>query len=118
MKEIIARYEGQGTEFVFPILYKKGEDGRERPVSYPRALSRYNRALKQLARRAGIKANLTSYVARHTWASIAYEQGIGLPLIAKALGHTDTQTTLVYIEGIKDERLAKANRELLKRVRA
>lgn len=58
--------------------------------------------------------NLTSYVARHSWASTLHEYGIGLPVISKALGHTDTKTTLIYVEGIKDERLAKANRGLLR----
>lgn len=28
-------------------------------------------------------------------------KGIGLPVISKALGHTNTETTLVYIEGIR-----------------
>ena len=115
MLAILEKYRTEGTDYLFPILYKV-KDGRQVSVSYSCALNRYNRSLKQLARQAGISANLTSYVARHSWASIAYEQGIGLPVISKALGHTNTETTLVYIEGIKDERLAKANRELLERV--
>ncbi|AVM58613.1 recombinase [Bacteroides heparinolyticus] len=117
MLEILGRYKAEGTDYLFPILYKV-KDGRICPVSYPCALNRYNRSLKQLARQAGIGVNLTSYVARHSWASIAYEHGVGLPVISKALGHTDTKTTLIYIEGIKDERLAEANRELLERIRA
>ena len=116
MLEILGRYKAEGTDYLFPILYKV-KDGRICPVSYPCALNRYNRSLKQLARQAGIAVNLTSYVARHSWASIAYEQGVDLPVISKALGHTDTKTTLIYIEGIKDERLAEANRELLERIR-
>ncbi|MBR6433426.1 MAG: tyrosine-type recombinase/integrase, partial [Bacteroides sp.] len=115
MLAILEKYRTEGTDYLFPILYKV-KDGRQVSVSYSCALNRYNRSLKLLARQAGISANLTSYVARHSWASIAYEQGIGLPVISKALGHTNTETTLVYIEGIKDERLAKANRELLERV--
>ena len=94
------------------------KDGKPVPVSYPSALNRYNRSLKLLARQAGIPVKLTSYVARHSWASIAYEQGVALPVISKALGHTNTETTLVYIEGIKDERLAEANRKLLERIGA
>ena len=115
MLDILGKYRAEGTDYLFPILYKV-KDGKRVEVSYPCALSRYNRSLKQLARRAGIAVNLTSYVARHSWASIAYEQGVDLPVISKALGHTDTKTTLIYIEGIKDERLAEANRELLNRL--
>ena len=117
MLDILEKYRAEGTDYLFPILYKV-KDGRICPVSYPCALNRYNRSLKQLARQAGIGVNLTSYVARHSWASIAYEHGVGLPVISKALGHTDTKTTLIYIEGIKDERLAEANRGLLERIGA
>ena len=114
MLDILEKYKAEGTDYLFPILYKV-KDGRQVAVSYASALNRYNRSLKELARQAGIGVNLTSYVARHSWASIAYEHGIGLPVISKALGHTDTKTTLIYVEGIKDERLAEANRELLER---
>ena len=117
MLHILEKYKTEGTDYLFPILYKV-KDGKQVSVSYPSALNRYNRSLKELARQAGIPVNLTSYVARHSWASIAYEQGVALPVISKALGHTNTETTLVYIEGIKDERLAEANRKLLERIGA
>ena len=117
MLDILAKYKAEGTDYLFPILYKV-KNGGITPVSYSSALNRYNRSLKELARQAGIPVNLTSYVARHSWASIAYEQGVSLPVISKALGHTDTKTTLIYIEGIKDERLAEANRKLLERIGA
>jgi len=139
MLEILAKYESAKSDFLFPILYKvkggekdrikgcttdKGKDDRKNgtkdgkavEVSYPSALNRYNRLLKELARRVGIKEELTSYVARHSWASIAYANNIELPVISKALGHTDTKTTLIYIAEIKDERLASANRKLLKEI--
>ncbi|WP_281644093.1 tyrosine-type recombinase/integrase [Bacteroides zoogleoformans] len=138
MLDILDKYKTEGTDYLFPILYKvkdgakdrmgsetdKGKDGGKGgpaggnlvEVSYSSALNRYNRSLKELARRAGIKENLTSYVARHSWASIAYEKNIDLPVISKALGHTDTKTTLIYITEIKDKRLASANRKLLKEV--
>ncbi|WP_373803770.1 tyrosine-type recombinase/integrase, partial [Bacteroides heparinolyticus] len=99
MLDILEKYRAEGTDYLFPILYKV-KDGKIQSVSYACALNRYNRSLKLLARRAGIAVKLTSYVARHSWASIAYEHGVGLPVISKALGHTDTKTTLIYIEGI------------------
>ena len=161
MLDILDKYKTEGTDYLFPILYKVKDGAKDRTtdgagwttgeakdwttgsekarmgsetdkgkgggkggpaggnlveVSYSSALNRYNRSLKELARRAGIKENLTSYVARHSWASIAYEKNIDLPVISKALGHTDTKTTLIYITEIKDKRLASANRKLLREV--
>ena len=119
MIDILDKYATQESEYLFPILYKveegkDGKGGKTVEVPYPSALNRYNRALKTLARQAGISVNLTSYVARHSWASIAYGRNIDLPVISKALGHTNTQTTLVYISEIDDRQLASANRKLLK----
>ena len=108
LRAIINRYAGGTSDYLFPVLSK---DGNMR--SYSSALGWYNRQLKRLASRAGIGTPLTSYTARHTWASLAYAANVSLPVISKALGHTSTQTTLVYIGEINDNRVADANKKLL-----
>ncbi|MGM9700962.1 MAG: tyrosine-type recombinase/integrase [Prevotella sp.] len=114
MLEIIGRYHTKGSDLVFPIL--TNGDGSGAYAEYLRRLSQYNHALRRIARRAGIQANLTSYVVRHTWASMAFRQHVDLSLIAKALGHENPQTTLIYIRGLEDNQLAEANRELLRKL--
>ena len=57
--------------------------------------------------------HLTSYVARHSWASLAYQHNVDLPVISKAMGHTSTKTTLVYIREIDDTRIDSANHKML-----
>jgi integrase/recombinase XerD len=59
---------------------------------------------------------LTSYVVRHTWASLAYDTNIDLAVISSALGHSNTNTTRVYIQGINNQRLADANQKVLNRI--
>ena len=113
MFEIINRYQSE-NEYVFPLLHSL--DPQKAYCEYLKKLNRYNRSLKTLAKKAGLNIRLTSYVARHTWASIAHASNMDMPVISKALGHTNPQTTLTYIKEINDYRLAKANRELLRRV--
>ena len=62
----------------------------------------------------GIPA-VTSYVIRHSWASYAYQEEVKLPVIAKALGHTQTSTTQTYIKGPEDDKVAEANSIVLSR---
>ena len=109
MTEIIQKYESDERDYLFPII----RDRRKSYQQYRICLGVYNKKLKELGKLAGIKANLTSYVVRHTWASLAYEKNVDLNVISKALGHTNTQTTQIYIREINDERLAEANHALL-----
>lgn len=114
MSDIISKYENRHTDYIFPIICITSNQSKER--SYGSALSCYNRTLKTLSQKAGIKRKLTSYVARHSWASIAYGKNIELSTISKALGHADTQVTLTYINDINDTQLTKANKKILKEI--
>ena len=83
---------------------------------YETARSLYNRHLKKIGTMAGIQRTLTSYVARHSWASLAYHSNVDLSVISKALGHTSPNTTLTYIREIDDERIDQANHRLLEEI--
>jgi integrase len=111
MTEIIRRYQTDHSEYVFPII-----DSNDPYKEYHQKLVGYNRALKSLGKKAGISANLTSYTPRHTWASLAYSSNVDLPVISKALGHTNPQTTMTYIRQINDARLEDANHGILERL--
>ena len=95
MQQIIKRYWNPESEYVFPIITTT-----DRYIAYKQyqdALSRYNRTLKSLAKRAHISKRLTSYCARHTWASVAFQQNVDLSVISKALGHTDNKLLYNWI---------------------
>lgn len=111
LSEIINRYQSEQRDFVFPLLRSNNAETNEK--KYRELLCHYNRSLKSLAQMAGISHRLTSYVARHTWASIAYNANVDLPVISKALGHSNPQHTLIYIREINDLRLEEANRKIL-----
>ena len=50
------------------------------------------------------------------WASVAYSSNVDLPVISKALGHSNPQTTLTYIKEIDDNRLDDANHSIVSRI--
>ena len=111
MQSIINRHtERAAANYVFPLL-QKGTDHE-----YQVVLGRYNRALVRLSKKAGIGCRLTSYVVRHSWASTAYSANVDLPVISKALGHTNPNTTLTYIREIDDLRLQEANHQIISMV--
>lgn len=114
IQEIIDRYRTPRSKYVFPFI--TSEDKAKAVRQYLTNLGRYNRTLKRIAEMAGVSANITSYTMRHTWASFAFRNNVDLPIISKALGHTNTNTTITYIREIDDAPIAEANHKLLEKL--
>ena len=53
---------------------------------------------------------LTLYVARHTWASLARQQGIPLSVISEGMGHDSELTTRIYLASLDSAVVDRANR--------
>lgn len=111
MLQIMQRYERPDSEFVFPILSDAAPEAQHK--EYCRSLRRYNYSLHRLSEKFGLPRSLSSYVVRHSWASIAYQHHVDLGMIGKAMGHTKSSTTLIYIRSLFDPDLATANQELM-----
>lgn len=95
-----------GTSYLLPIIVAPGKDERRQ---YESALRTYNRHLKQLAVFSGISDNLTSYVARHSWATTAYHSGVAVSVISQAMGHKTEEVTRIYLASFSLEVLSEAN---------
>lgn len=66
-----------------------------------------NRHLKEWAKAAGIKKNLTLHTGRHTFATLSITKGVDVYTTGKLLGHSDIHTTLIYAK-IVDEKKVEA----------
>ncbi len=81
---------------------------------YQCVLSRFNKALASLAvllLPPGVK--LSSYTARHSWATIAYHKGVPIGIISKALGHSSIRVTENYLKPFSDEEVDKVNEDMI-----
>lgn len=59
--------------------------------------SYYNTLLKQVAQEAGVKAlSLSTYVGRHTCATLLSDESVSTESISRILGHTNVKMTGVY----------------------
>lgn len=109
MQAIICKYQNS-TQYLLPIITK--EDGTERQ-QYRNQLIRINRHLKKIGTMTGISIPLSTYVMRHSWATIARDKGISLSVISEGLGHDSETTTKVYLDSIQKTKVDKANRLIL-----
>lgn len=103
----------EGSEYAFPIIVDPLKDPA---VQYQSALRTQNRNLKKLAAKLGLDVNLTTYVARHSWATMAYHNQVPTPLIKEAMGHRTEETTRIYLASFGLEKLSQANEIVAKAV--
>ena len=113
MQEIIDRYAAQAedTPYLFPFLRTVDEEAAYR--AYRTALRTYNNYLKLLSAMLDEDVCLTSYVARHSWASIMHELDMPIAVISQGLGHDSEMTTQIYIKTLENSRIHRANRDLI-----
>ena len=72
-------------------------------------MGRINRHLRRIADMTNIKVPLTTYTARHTWATLAYDYGAPVSIISAGLGHTSEEMTRVYLKEFDVSLLDKVN---------
>ncbi len=106
-------YRGEDS-FIFPIL---NENRHNTQVSIRnrlhKVLGQTNKDLKELGKELGIKTKLTTYVARHTFATVLRKSGASYSTIKDTMGHSDEKTTQIYVDSIFNDELDKACEALL-----
>ena len=103
---------GTGTaDFLLPIITCEKKDYR---LQYQSAMSYMNILLKQVGAMAGVNIPLTTYVARHSWASIARSRNIPLSVISEGMGHDSERTTQIYLSSLESSVIDRANRLVIK----
>ena len=97
-------------DFIFPMGFEETEVGRNR---YNQHRKRLNIKLKELATLAGISQDVTTYYARHSWATIAKRKLVPVSVISEGLGHADLKTTQIYLDSFDDDVLDQANEDIV-----
>jgi predicted flap endonuclease-1-like 5' DNA nuclease len=78
---------------------------KELYMDYLRALRNFNLKLEKIASLLLPGVKLSSYVARHTWATLAFHAGMSIGIISKALGHFSIKVTETYLKPFENEKV-------------
>ena len=104
-RSIIVKYGSKNLskkEFVFPIITSKlnEKDKHSKVKNFVRFI---NQNLKKLTIANKLPSDISTYWARHSWATNAIRNGANMEFISEALNHSDMKTTKNYIAGFEDE---------------
>lgn len=108
------RLENRITGYIFPILLRNDLTPKQIEERKGKKLKKFNKDLKIIAETVGITKKVTSYVARHSFATNLREAGEGADIISQAMGHHDIQMTQTYLKAFEDEDIDKASAKLLR----
>ena len=112
MRDIIQRWgnEPLPDNFIFPILTGK-ETPRELKLVTKNIIKSTNDRLKKIRKALKI-GKLTTYSARHSYATVLKRSGANIAYISESLGHSDLKTTDNYLASFEPEE-RKKNSKLL-----
>ena len=113
---IIAKYSTyqQEAEYLFPILHcKRHITPMQKSNRVHKICHQVNTELRKFAQELGITAEVTTYVARHSFATILKKSGVNIGIISQALGHQDIKTTQIYLSKFDNEQVDDAMKNLL-----
>ena len=116
MRNIIVKYQQQGQtdeDYIFPILDRRvHRTEQQRYDRTHKVLTNTNRWLRKIGQRVGIE-HLTTYVARHTFATVLKRSGVNIAIISESLGHSDLSTTQIYLDSFENSQIDAAMQHLL-----
>ena len=100
------------SPYLFPIL-TGGESTEATYREYQIALRNFNYQLLLLKQVLALTSDLSSYTARHTWATMAYYCEIHPGIISEAMGHSSIIVTETYLKPFKNKKIDEANVTIL-----
>ena len=101
--QIIKRHGNRAVGFdayIFPVLTPDMNEAQQY-AAVKQMVKQTNKYLRQIARKLKIQERLSTYVARHSWASIAQNSGTSTEYIKESLGHSSVSVTEAYLRGFE-----------------
>ena len=91
--------------YIFPFL-KPGDSAWEHEKKKKNLTKLINKRMKMIGEKLNLR-KITTYVARHTYATVLRNEGVPISIISPMLGHSSVTTTEIYLADLESEYRAK-----------
>jgi len=110
--EIIGKYKSDNL-YLFPILSTFHKTDIQKANRVNKVLRIINKHLKSIGKDLNIPIDLTTYVARHSFATVLKRSGVSTSIISESLGHSSEKITQIYLDSFENEQIDAAMANLL-----
>lgn len=98
--------------YLFPILSSRHKTEQQRLNRIHKVITKVNKALKSIGEELHIPIRLTTYVARHSYATVLKRAGVSTSIISESLGHSSEKVTQIYLDSFENSQIDKAMENL------
>ena len=109
---VLKEYKKNNEPYLFPILSSKHKTEQQRLNRLHKVITKVNKALKTIGEELHIPIKLTTYVARHSYATILKRAGVSISIISESLGHSSERVTQIYLDGFENSQIDRAMKNL------
>ncbi|MDR0873318.1 MAG: site-specific integrase [Prevotellaceae bacterium] len=115
-QNIINKYviDKDTADYIFPILDKTiHKTEQQKHNRRHKVLAHINKNLKAIATKLEISTDVTTYVARHSFATVLKRSGVATSIISETLGHSSEKVTQIYLDSFENTQIDAAMANLL-----
>lgn len=100
-----------GKAYIFEV-FDDNMSAMDKKEACKMGVDMINRTMRTIANKLGINKSVSTYVARHTWATVLLRNNFSMGYISKGLGHTSFATTERYLADFDQDQKREAGRIL------
>jgi integrase len=92
--------------YIFPHL-KQGMSAEAERATYQQLTKTINKYMKRICAELGFNKDVTTYFARHSFATVLKRSGAKIEMISELLGHSSVDITESYLDSFEMEQIQK-----------
>lgn len=110
---LIQKYQTMDRPYIFPILSPFHKTEQQKRNRIHKVIAKVNKQLKSIGEELNLPIDLTTYVARHSFATVLKRSGVNTSIICEAMGHSSEKVTQIYLDSFENEQVDAAMSNLL-----
>jgi len=105
---VLKEYKDGNKPYLFPILSTLHKTEQQKLNRLHKVITKVNKSLKAIGKELHIPIKLTTYVARHSYATVLKRAGVATSIISESLGHSSEKVTRIYLDNFENNQIDEA----------
>lgn len=111
--ELMSKYKQDKSPYLFPILSTFHKTEQQKLNRIHKVYCHVSKHLKAIGKELNLPIDLTTYVARHSYATVLKRAGVSTSIICESLGHSSEKVTQIYLDSFENSQIDDAMKNLL-----